>query len=259
MKISFEKSDIKKITIFREDYLASIEEGQEYYLELLISYSDFFEVVFEEKTIGYFSYNPEDKTLFELYIIPEFIGRYEEVFQFILFEFTVDTALCKSFDHHLLAVCMQAHKSVEVKGILFRERNEVELKTSTEIIIREAEDKDFVKISQMNETVFVSDEEIRENIKKKEILLFEKETDTIGLGVFSKIFEKRPETDIGMLVTKKYRRLGYGSYIIAYMFDYVKKIGLKPQCGCAYDNIASRIALEKAGFISKYRLFEFKF
>lgn len=259
MKINFVKSDINKITSLREEYLSSIEEGQEYYLELLIKYSDFFEITYEEKTIGYFSYDQENKTLFELFIIQEYIYRYEEVFQFILFDLTVDTVLCKSFDHHLLAVCMQAHKSVEVKGILTRERINKELNIHTEVNIREAELKDFDKISLMNEYVFESDEEIKGNIEKKEILLFEKDNEIIGVGVFTKIFEKRAETDIGMLVNKKYRRLGYGSFIIGYMFDYVKKIGLKPQCGCAYDNIASRIALEKAGFISKYRLFEFKF
>jgi GNAT superfamily N-acetyltransferase len=128
-----------------------------------------------------------------------------------------------------------------------------------DLTIRPAEIKDEAIIINVNEEIFESDDEVTEYIEKGQILLFEKGSDLVGFGIFARVIEDRAEFDIGMLVTKEYRRQGYGRRIIRYMADYCQQKGWRPICGCAIENVASRRTLEKAGFIAGYRLLEFAF
>ena len=111
----------------------------------------------------------------------------------------------------------------------------------------------------MNEEVFEQDEEVHEYISKQQIVLFEKEKEMVGFGIFARVIEGRPEFDIGMCVDRRFRRRGYGESIIRHLVEFCKRNGWRPVCGCAVENQASRRCLEKAGFIGRYRLLEFVF
>lgn len=259
MELNFNKTDKDSILQLREEYLHSLPEGQEYFLEIVIEYSDIYEIILEEETVGYLSYDSDERKLFELYIVSHIRDKYEKIFKLIIDEFNLKSALCKTFDHPLLAACMQEQKSVSVAGILFREKMVKKIPEHNELVIRKAAITDLEKISLINEYVFESVEEIRDYILSEQILLFEKESEIVGIGLYTKIFENRLETDIGMLVNEKFRREGFGVFIINYMYNYLKESGLNPQCGCSADNIASKKTLEKAGFISKYSLLNFEF
>ena len=109
----------------------------------------------------------------------------------------------------------------------------------------------------MNEELFESEEEITMVIRNKNMLLFEKNNTIIGCGIFQRVIQGRNEFDIGMLVDKKYRKQGYGTFIIQYLTEYCHSQGWRPTCGCDVKNSASRKCLEKAGYITKHRLLEF--
>ncbi|OGO07743.1 MAG: hypothetical protein A3K46_06745 [Chloroflexi bacterium RBG_13_60_9] len=111
----------------------------------------------------------------------------------------------------------------------------------------------------INEEVFDHEEEVGEYIRKEQVLIFEKEQEIIGFGIFARVIEGRPEFDIGMLVDKRYRRQGYGEYIVRYMTEYCKRKGWRPICGCDINNEGSRRCLENAGYTGGYRLLKFEF
>ena len=68
-----------------------------------------------------------------------------------------------------------------------------------------------------------------------------------------------PYADVGMIVSKKYRRKGVGTYLLALLKQKAGQQGLKPICSCEAGNIGSRKAVENAGFIARNRVVQLSF
>lgn len=254
-----EKGSIDEISHLRNQYLDGLLEAQELYLELMVRSSKIFVMNSDNQPIGYFLLG-DGATLLEYFVIREHFNHMDSLLGEIIEKFSVQKALCKSFDLSLLSCCIRFHKTVKAIGILFREyEGKTDLSIVNETAIRLAESKDEHQIIQINEEVFDHDEEVGEYIRGEKVFLFEKGGDTIGFGIFSRVIAGRPEFDIGMLVDRKYRRQGYGAGIIHHLANFCQQNGWRAICGCAIGNEGSRRCLEKAGFSGRYRLLEFTF
>ncbi len=91
-------------------------------------------------------------------------------------------------------------------------------------------------------------------------MLFEQDDGAfIGYGIFNRTIPDRNWFDIGMYVKPEFRKKGYGTFIIFRMEDHVTEIGGRPTAGCDIKNRGSKRTLERAGFISKHVMIEFRF
>ncbi|RPI06040.1 MAG: N-acetyltransferase [Ignavibacteriae bacterium] len=254
-----ELPSLNAISDLRNQYLNKLLEAQELYLELFIRNSKVFVIKSQGRQIGYYLLGT-DATLLEYFVISEYIDHSDEILGEILGRFSIRKALCKSFDHTFLSCCIGFQKKVNVLGIHFREKRDKDARPSDEgLTVRLATTDDEQHIIEINEAVFEHDEEVREYIQSGKIFLFEKKKNIVGFGIFSRVIEGRPEFDIGVLVETKFRRQGYGEYIVRYLADYCSQNGWRAICGCAIENTGSRKCLENAGFIAQYRLLEFVF
>ena len=258
--LGFEQQDsIKAIDDLRKRYLDGLIEPQELYLEFKIREANVFVIQSCNQRIGYFLLG-EDADLLEYFVNHEFLHEADTILERVIRKFSVRKALCKSFDHTLLSCCAGIQTQMNVLGVLFREyREEIRPPVREGVTCRPATAEDERHIIEINEAVFDHDEEVAEYIRDGKIFLFEKERELVGFGIFACVNEGRPAFDIGMLVERKYRRQGYGEYIIRYLAHFCAQNGWRAVCGCAVENKASRRCLEKAGFASRYRLLEFVF
>lgn len=256
----FEEQDtLNAIDDLRTRYLDGLIEPQELYLEFKIREARVFVIQSDNQRIGYFLLG-EDADLLEYFVNQEFLHEADTILEKVIRKFSVRKALCKSFDHTLLSCCAGLQNQVNVLGVLFREyREEIRPPVREGVTCRPANAEDERHIIEINEEVFDHDEEVMEYIRDGKVFLFEKGQEMIGFGIFARVIVGRPAFDIGMLVERKYRRQGYGEYIIRYLTYLCAKNGWRATCGCAVENEASRRCLEKAGFISRYRLLEFVF
>ena len=254
----FEEVDsLNEIDDLRNQYLDKLLEAQELYLELRIRNSRVFVIKSHNQPAGYFLIE-DDATLLEYHVTQDNLDRADILLGKITETFSIQKVLCKSFDHTLLSCCVGFQKNVKAIGVLFREQKEKAAHPIPgALTVRLATARDTQKIIGINEEIFERDEEVREYIRKEQIFLFEKDKEIIGFGIFAWVVEGRQEFDIGMLVDRKYRRQGYGEFIIRYLVNHCQKNGWHAICGCAIENIGSRRCLENAGFISRYRLLEF--
>jgi len=259
--ISYQKKKkLSEIKNLRNQYLDGLIEPQEMFLELFCRKATIYEIMRNGVPIGYFLAG-KDSTLYEYHLNDTFIHRTDEVLHQILSEFSIQKALCKSFDHHFMSCCLGLQKKARVLGILFREYRETSdpVINNHQLQIRFAEEKDLDHMFRINEEVFETKEEIIGVIHNKNMLIFESKEESIGFGVFQRIIEGRVAFDLGMLVEKKFRNQGYGQTIIRYLRNYCAENGWRGICGCAVENTASRKCLERAGYIGKYRMLEFTF
>lgn len=252
-------NSLEEIEDLRSHYLDELGEAQELFLELKIRRAQVVKIQSHAKLIGY-ALLGDDNLLFEYFISRSHFYQIDRIFQALLQKFSIPKTFCKSFDHALLSCCVQVQKQTKAVGVLFRERALRSLSLLGEhVTIRFAGPQDAQPIALVNEEVFDNQEEIDEVITHHNLFIFEQDHDLIGIGLFQRVIAGRPEFDIGMLVTPKYRRQGYGTAIIDYLADYCQQQGWRPICGCAIENIASRRCLEKAGYLARYRLLEFTF
>jgi GNAT superfamily N-acetyltransferase len=250
---------LKDLTNLRTQYLDSCPEPQELYLELKVHGSRAFVIEAEGEQAGYLLIGL-DGVLLEYFVVPAYIRNAEAWFREILQRCSIQKALCKSFDHTLLACCLDRQISVRVEGILCREWvDRPHPKREDLLAVRTAGPEDVQQIIAINEEVFDHPDQVRDYVQNERVLMFEDASALIGFGLFSRVIPGRPEFDIGMLVVPAFRRLGYGSAIIRYMADFCRKQGWRPICGCDATNAGSLRCLQNAGFIARHRLLEFTF
>ncbi len=252
---------------FRTLYLNSLPEPQELLLELLVCpweelerpTSNKYFIKNNQINIGYIIISTKN-ILLEFFLINEYIPLCEEIFKLIIEKLLIKKVYCKSFDFLLLKCCITFYKSIKIKGVLFRDiiNKNIELPLPN-ISVRLGDPQDFAKILIFKKDFFECEGEIRYFLENKKLILFFIENEILGCGIFSRTIKNRPDYDIGMVVHPKYRRKGFGAYIINYLKEYCYKNNFRPTCGCAFENIASRRTLEKAGFISKHNLLVFTF
>lgn len=243
----------------RDQYLNSLTEPQEMFLELQIRDSNVILIKIDNRDIGYFSYN-NDKTLLEFFIVDEFFSENENIFNSILNTYSLNCALCKSFDQNLLSIAINRSVDVQVVGINFRKLIPLKnTKSGLELSVISAIDSDFSIIKSINEEVFEEDDEIVDYLMKNQILMFKDSDAIVGFGIFAPVISNRNAYDIGMCVSSEYRGKGIGNYIINYLIDYCQRNGWRPIAGCEINNQASRKCLEGAGFYADNRLLLFKF
>lgn len=259
-EIKFIKQDsAENLKSLRDLYLDSLCEPQEMFLELQVRDSNAILIQIDEKTIGYFLYD-NNEMLLEFFVVDEFFSENEKVFEKILKTYSMKSALCKSFDQNLLSVGIGRFKSIEVVGINFRKLiQQKTYKNDYSFSIFEAKNSDFTLIKSINEEVFETDDEIKEYLTKKQILLFKDKSNVVGFGIFAPIFPDRKDYDIGMCVSAEFRGNGIGQSILHYLIDYCNKNGWRPIAGCDSENFASRKCLEKVGFFADYRMLLIEF
>ncbi len=252
---------------FRNLYFDSISEPQELFLELLINpYKELnknpsqkYLIRIKDIDIGYCIVNNEHIIL-EFYLIDNYIPICEEIFKLILIKLSTRKAFCKSFDNIFLKCCITYQKRLKLEGVLFRDMIEKNVDLPhPNLYLRIGESKDFTQLSLFKEGFFENDGELKVFLDSKSLFCLLIDDEIIGCGIFSRIIKNRPDFDIGMVVHPKYRRKGFGTYIINHLKNYCLENNWRPICGCAIENIGSRRTLEKAGFISKHNLIQFEF
>lgn len=81
----------------------------------------------------------------------------------------------------------------------------------------------------------------------------------LGIGECRLSASQLPYADVGMITARPYRRRGVGAYILARLKEECYQQQARPICSCAFENMASRQTIEKAGFITQHRILNVAF
>ena len=256
--IKITKVELLEIELYRIDYLNSLPEFQELYLELFVENGEVYKIVENKFFLGYFI-KTEDNILVEFYLIDQHKSKCEAIFQTIINEITIESIYCKSFDALLLNYCMKNKMKYEIMGTLFRNYVHSDFFVIPNISVRVAEMRDYPFLLQQEGDLYETPEELERFVSKKNVILFHKDDQLIGCGYLIKIHKQFNYYDIGMWVNPNFRQQGIATMIISYLKNHCIKNNWIPIAGCAADNIASQKTLEKNGFYSQYSFIEFQF
>ncbi|MGA1822022.1 MAG: GNAT family N-acetyltransferase [Thermoplasmatota archaeon] len=245
----------------RERYLDSLCEPIELYTQLLSRDADPHHIVHEGRRIGYFLLGT-DRILREFYLADDFIPSADDIFRNFMSGLPVEKAVCQSWDHLFMSMCHLHFKDHKTIGYNFRDRiDPKEPIPDLDLVERTATLDDVDLMTSYSDGIFDENEikDIPYWIERSECIIFENpEGVFIGYGMINRTVEGRNWFDIGMYVNPDHRRKGYGSYIIGRMAEICEENGCRPTAGCAFENIGSKKTLERAGFVSKHLIIEFR-
>ena len=249
--------EISEISLpLREAYLRSLPEAQELYIENLVQAARKALILEGERIIGYAAVH--GATLVEFFILDSELQALRSAFDLVVQELRVSRALCKTFDARMLTAASSKPARVKTVGLLFRLLVPSALGHGPEIFLRPGALSDMGLILTMHDCFFDSPQEVESYIREGGLFLGETlQNELVGCGVIKRIVPGDNYFDIGMVVAPWHRRGGFGAQIIAQLKAHCVNAGFRPVAGCAADNVASRRALERAGFRSAHSLLEF--
>ena len=257
MKIT--KTTIHKITLFRTNYLNSLPQFQELFLEIMIDDSDFYMLETDNEEIGY-AIRSEDGVLIEFHVSDKYISESNTFFRQTLKDLSITDVYCKSFDALLLGNCLSRTLSYSVIGVLYRDYVSPLVAFDTEITMKKADLSSVGLLQAQDESIkelFETEEQLIDFIKIGNVFEFHKNDTFIGCGMVLKTNSDWDYCDLGVWVKPSERGNGIGSQIILNLRNFAIKNNMKPSCGCSIDNLASQKTIEKSGFVSKYKLINF--
>ena len=255
------KATIDKIIQYRTNYLNSLPEFQELFLELMINDSDFYIFKIDNEEIGYAIRN-KDGVLVEFYVFDKYISKSSSFFRQILKDLSITNIYCKSFDFLLLNNCLANNLPYSIIGVLYRNYANPLVKYDAEIKIKRANLSSVELLQTQDESIrelFETEKQLIDFIQNENVFEVFKNDTFVGCGMVLRTNSNRNYCDLGVWVKPSERGNGTGSQIIIHLREFALKNKMIPSCGCAIDNIASRKAIEKSGFISKYKLIDFVF
>ena len=100
---------------------------------------------------------------------------------------------------------------------------------------------------------------IRSVMDKHHIFVLREEGKLIATSECRISKTQKPYADLGMIVAEEHRCKGVGSYILACTKAFCYEQDVIPICSCEANNMSSKKAITKAGFVSRHRIILTKF
>jgi RimJ/RimL family protein N-acetyltransferase len=253
------KTTFDKIKKYRAEYLNSLPEFQECFIEIMMESSDFYLLQTDNVNIGYTIKNSEG-ILIEFYVANKYVSSSNEFFRQVLKELSITKIYCKSFDFLLLNNCLLNSFPYKVIGVLFRDYVEPLVKIDTEITMQKSDLSSVIFLQNQDNSIkelFETERQLTEYINNENVFEFCKDDEFIGCGMVLRTNPDWTFCDLGVWVNPLKRGKRIGSQIIIKLREFAMQNGMKPSCGCAIENVASQKTIERSGFVSKYKLIEF--
>jgi hypothetical protein len=235
------KTTIDKIKTFRKEYLNSLPEFQELFIEITVNDSDFFILKQGDEDIGYVIRNNEG-VLIEFYLKDKYIPAGNRIFRQVLKELLITEIYCKSFDAVLLSNCLLNNLSYAVIGVLYRDYVKAKLKYDDIIEAKKAVLSSVELLQNQDDSIkelFETKEQLIDFIQNENVFEFYKNNEFIGCGMVLRTHQDYDYCDLGVWVHPSKRGNSFGPQILLNLREFACKNNMKPSCGCAIENIAS--------------------
>ena len=262
--------------VLRQGYLASLAHPQELYLENLVQagrtvlvYDDRDgdggngavardRAVDRDRIVGYAVIGGE--AVVEFFLAPDVLAALPAAFAAVLDHTQVGRALCKTFDTLLLTAAASRPAHTSTAGYLFREVRDPSFTPDPDVVTRIGLLADLDAVWSIQDGFFDDRGEVRQYLDAQSLFLYEAGGgELLGCGILTRVVPGDTAVDVGMVVAPAHRRRGLGSYIVADLKARCLRVGDRPIAGCDAANLASRRALENAGFTTAHSLLEFTY
>lgn len=265
MVICTQLEDSEVIQRLRDDYLHTLVAPMDGMWEsIVMSHAAFWRIQEQEQYAGHFCID-SNKCLLRFHLLENYHSRAQEIFRWVISTYNIQHAITSTIEPLYFSLCLSAHTRMMLHCYLFRDHKHIErpsaLNNST---IRKAEKSELDNIIRFYRANTEGSGEwiepfLLERLNREELFVLYDQRTLIATGECIPSQKQKPYADLGMVVARSYRGRGLGSSMLIHLKNYCYQAGWEPICSCAADNLASKKAIEKAGFISEQRMIEMQF
>ncbi|MEM9935990.1 MAG: GNAT family N-acetyltransferase [Bacteroidota bacterium] len=243
MEVEIRKVDLASILPLRMLYLHELHAQSRYHACHDRGWADEYGMYVREQLVGYGSVKglqelTDRDTIFEFYLLPPYRTVSKKVFQQLIDTSQATHAEAQTNDGLTARMLYAFGKPVDIQVALFQDKHTTSI---------EKQGVHFRKRTPADEVL-----ENKEELVGAYVL--EKAGAIIGEGGFL-LHYNAPYADVFMEVAEAHRNQGYGRYLIQEIKKACYLSGRVPAARCNLSNLASRKALEAAGFeVAAYML-----
>ncbi len=250
--------DSNAIEQLRDDYLCTLVAPMDGMWEsVVIAHATFWAIQDEEQCAGYFC-TGSNNDLLRVHLFENY--QAQEIFRWVVSTCDIQYAIASTIEPLYFSLCLDLQVGITLHSYLFRDHKRIELSSGlSNSIFRQAEKKeldDIVRFYQANTEGSGEWIEafLHERLNRSELFALYDRQILVATGECIPSQKQPPYADLGMVVAQPYRGRGVGSFMLTRLKQHCYEAGLQPICSCAADNLASKKAIEKAGFISEQRM-----
>ncbi|MBO3698102.1 GNAT family N-acetyltransferase [Roseivirga sp. E12] len=251
------------IDSLREIWRNTLVAPQDDMWESFLALATKIEIRTSNQTIGYACLNSENQVL-QCFIIERWLEHGKEVFDQLINEFKVTSALVGTNNPVFLALAMPFQQSVEQNTLLFYDALESKLSNSEKPPVQLAWENDQDRLVDFyNDSTGAPKEWLNQYlgtlISRGELYFMTEEETILGTSEVRNSETDLTVADIGMVVSKNHRLKGYGAYLLGKAKELAYDQGRKPICSCEVNNVGSLKSIQKNGFRSIHRILKLSF
>jgi len=257
---TIKETNFKEIDIYKKDYYKNLLAPMDDMWEEGILPNCTYFLIKSENSDGFFAIDEEN-------VLVSFYSNniYDDLFIYILKKMNINKAYVSSYDPIFYNQCIKNKKSISINTMLFHEtdlllntlaHNNINYKLANNDDFDHTVDYYFNKIGESDDWLKPY---LTKLIKNKGLYLFKINEQIVGTGEVRKSISSKNYVNIGMTVSKDFRKRGIATYIIATIKQIYNKKNLKTICSTTIDNIGSQKTLVKCGYENYHNIYNVYF
>lgn len=259
----FEKQeDSYEVLQMEKEWVNRLLSPQDGMWESFRKSSEYWVIKIKEVIIGYYNFH-EEFGLIQFYLKSECENLGNKIFSQLIRQKAFDKAIVGTNNSQFYKTANSFFKEIKTHTYLFELEKEVALKEK-QGKFRLSELTDLERIVKFTNISINSPEEwtriyTSDLIEKKEHYILELDQEIVGISEVRKSISQNGIADIGVIVNPKFRRKGYGTYLLNKGKSIAIEYKLIPICSCEVNNIGSMKSIQKCGFKSNHQLLKMTF
>jgi hypothetical protein len=239
----------------RRQYFGSLGEPQVHYLEQRVARGSVYAIGRADSPLGYMVIH--DGAVVEFFVLNAALPSLSELFYEAASQGGATSAVIKSYDPLALAATAGRPTRMTTIGINCTSWSDEQFEPPAGFEARPGQSDDVLLLEGIGPGLWERHEEMSLDLRAGRIIVYEQNGAPVGCGVLSPVNEGAAVLDVGVGVLPAWRRKGMAEQIVRHLkLVCLRERRMRPVCGCAVENNASRRTLERAGFLSRHRLLE---
>jgi GNAT superfamily N-acetyltransferase len=241
----------------RERYFGALREPQVHYLEQRVSRGQTLLLSLGGAPVGYMVI--AHRSVVEFFVLDSGLAELGEVFHAAAERGGAISAVIKSYDTLALAAATGRPARVTTVGLNCTDWSDERFEPPAGFAARPGRLDDLTILKSVGPGLYERPDEMAHDLRAGRVTIYELDGPPVGAGVLSPVREGGHALDIGVGVLPAWRRRGMGEQIVRHLkLVCLRERGMRPVCGCAVENLGSRRTLERAGFLTRHRILEFR-
>ncbi len=204
--------------------------------------------------------------LVRFYLLEDYRGQAQTIFRWVISKHGIPHAIASTIEPFYLSLCLDIQTDVSIHSYLFRDTvaSKSSFRLEGTVAFTRAERREihnfvnFYRVSTEGTAEWI-ESFLQTRVLREELFGLYHGQILVAAGECIPSQEQTPYADLGMVVEPAYRGRGLGTEMLFHLKEHCYAAGWKPICSCDAGNIASKKAIEKAGFVSEQRMVDVTF